>query len=88
MRVFIKIRQLPKLMPSLIPVLAILLSALLTSACGNKGDLFLAGSDRLIEAQIEAMPPIEDALDELEIMEAEEASASGVIELLKEKETS
>jgi len=46
---------------------------LASSACGNKGDLYLDGGLFLLGTQ----PTIEDALDELEVFEAEEAVTSG-----------
>ena len=55
----------------------LLTMVLMSSACGNKGDLFLDGRQLLVDTT----PAIEDALDELEVLEAEEGvTASKVLE--------
>ena len=46
--------------------------AAMMSACGNKGDLYLVTPERVIQH----IGTVEDALDELEVMEAEEENPS------------
>lgn len=66
MRVFIKFQRVPR--TAVAVVLAMLLA--IATGCGNKGSLYLDGTGLFVRTA----PTIDDALNELEVMELQEAA--------------